>query len=203
IGLAAGLSQVKQSKREGPSARAIVLVAASNGDPEAMKNIVAEVKNNGAHLIVVAVGDKIDRKALVDIVGSENDVISAPGALDIRDALDKARLSLTQPIAARDVTLNYTVDSSRYQLVDDLLAASGGSKSVDQNVVTARWSIPVVWDTQTVNFPLVVRPVKDGKGPIGTARLTYLTCADGEKRITMSPMDAPSIDVAAASTAQP
>ncbi len=202
VGLAAGVSQIKQSKREGQAVRAVVLVAASNFDPEAMSNIVAEVKNNNARLIVVAVGNQIDHKALANAIGSENDILTAQNALDIRDALDKARLSLTQPVAARDVTLNYTVDSSRYQIVDEALAASGGTKSVEQNVVTARWSIPTVWDTQTVNFPLVVRPLKDGKGPIGTARLTYLTCGEGDKRVTMSPLDAPAVEVAASSAAQ-
>lgn len=191
-GLSAALNLIKQSTHSS-AAKTIVLLSSGTGDPKALQTASDNLKNDGIRLITIAIGTggevvKANRDLLAQLTPDKDDALIAANAATIRPALQQVALSLTHAIAVRNLTVTYTLDSTHYQLNDDLLALSGGTR-IDQNTVS--WKLPLVYDSQTVDFPLLITPLSVGSSAPGSAKLFYETCAAKVKTVTSEAITAP------------
>ncbi len=198
IGLGAAFSQLKAG-RAGTAAQVIILITGGDSDATLAQKVADEIKNNGVRLITIGVGDDANPELLASLATSESDALIAQNPIQLRDLLDTAWLSLTHEVAARDLTVTYQVNEDQFEPVNDLMSLSGGKAKRN----TIEWRVPVIWDTQTLTFPVAVRPTSIGDTSIGTASVSYLACADGNQRIELGEIAAPFVGVNSAGNGGP
>ncbi len=195
IGLAAAYSTLK-SGRAKAATRVIILVTDGTSDPNLASQVAATIKNAGIRIITVGIGDQVDAN-LLSKLATENDALVANSAINVSDVLDSSLLKLTQPLAARDLKVDFKFDTKQFAVVEDLLAVSGAALKGD----TIQWDIPSVWNTQTVDFTTVLKTLKSGETSLGTANVSYSACDTGAAQPNPVRLLAPAVSVVAKASA--
>lgn len=182
-GLATALNMFKQAG-PGEGSQVIVLITDSYAENEALTAVIEQITGRDTRLIIVGVGDAVDADVLTGAVGAEN-VYLAESSIDLPRILNIIGLSVTHNVAVTDFSLRYTVDTERFAVVEDLLALSGGQLNGD----TVEWNFGSIYDGQTVEMPLLLRPESEGEDAAGTFEVSYTSC--GEEAFSSAEIAAP------------
>lgn len=193
-GLTTAFTELKTARRS-DAAQAIVLVSDGQDEFADVANRVAtQIKDADIRVLGIGITEQTDQNVMTTLASS-GDFLYAPNLVNMRSVMDESLSRLTRDVAARDLTITYTVNDSHYQLVPDLVGLTGGTV-VDDN--TVQWNVPLVWDTQVLDLPLVVQSTEAGEAPVGSAEVSYLKCAQGEERVSGPGLAAPLVTVIAA-----
>jgi hypothetical protein len=192
VGLTAAYAQIKGSQREDAASTIILISDGLTFSPELSRPIAVEIRNSNIRLFGVGLNPIQEGQQFLLNIVNPGDYLVARGAGNLRAVMEQAQSRLTRTIAARDLTLTYTLDTDAYEVDDQLLSISGGALKEDGVV---EWQVAEVRDTEAVNFPLIVRPVATSEAPVGSVQVSYLPCAVGDNRYTSNSVGAPQLAI--------
>ncbi len=190
IGLAAAYSALK-SGRGNAASRAIILVTAGSSDATLASQVATTIKNAGIRIITIGIGDGVNAAQLQAIASTEDSLL-ASSAVNVSDVVEASLLKLTQPVAVRNLKVSFKVDTKQFAVVEDLLAAAGGTFKGD----TVSWDVPAVWNSQTVDFTTVLKALKSGNASPGTLNVSFSVCDAGRDTSQVHDIPAPPVTVA-------
>lgn len=173
-GLDAGDQALQISDRPETS-QVVVLLSDGYSDPDAAIAAANAVKSRGINIISVGVGGG-DQGLLSSIASKSSDFLFAETSRGLKQIFDETALRITNAgIVAKDLTLRFMIDTDNYSLIQNLLTDRPEIVSLG----TVEWKIPVVYDGQVIQRPLVVRSLTGQNVPYGQLEVVYKQCEDG------------------------
>jgi Mg-chelatase subunit ChlD len=173
-GLDAGGQALQGSDRPAAS-QVVVLLSDGFSDPDAAIAAANAIKSRGINIISVGVGGG-DQGLLSSIASKSSDFLFAETNRGLKQIFDETALRITDTrIAAKDLTLRFNLDTKHYSLIQNLLTDRPQIVSLG----TVEWKIPVVYEGQTIQRPLVVRSLTSESVPYGQLEVVYNQCEDG------------------------
>lgn len=195
--IAAGLLQAASvlNSNARPGSRRIIQLL-SDGESNIGNEVAAanQIRNQGIEIFAVGFGDA-DATTLRAVASPGNFFIFSQINQGLNEAFNQAGIGIAtgNRVAASDITITLTVDTDNFAVISDLTLAG----SVEDGTVT--WTIPVIYDGQSVQRSVAVVPINEGAFSLGEAEITYTTCLDGDS-VTVSSLTAPTLDVGTALT---
>jgi|GEM_PF-5344197 len=161
--------RVLRDKRPG-SIPIVVLFSDGISNPNAALQVANSLKLEGTRIISIGLG-AVDSALMNGIATSPDEAFITQDVDALSDTFVEATNQFAGLLAARNLTIQYRVDSEHYDLIADYLP---NGDIIAPGVI--QWNLALLWDAETLNLPFYVRPLGAGTFPVGTLEYAYFDC---------------------------
>lgn len=187
-GLNLGYTTLQASDRTSEALPVIILLSDGASDAAAANAAADQIKAANIQLNTIGVGAS-DQSLLSQLASSPQDYAYSGSFANLRNIFVNSALSLTGSVAAQNIRVTYALNTEAYDLVADSYQRG---TFLDSGQVA--WSLPVLYDGQTINFDFLLEATQVGAAQaIGTLAVTYTPC--DEPAVASITPDVPTIAV--------
>jgi Mg-chelatase subunit ChlD len=128
-----------------------------------------------ARIVTIGLGDDVDRDVLTAIADTptSDNAFFANNAQSLNSEFSRIARLITPRLSAEDITLNFQVNTSNFELIDNTQRPTNGVINLPAQVSWTRSSLNT---GQTATFRFTVRPLQTGSFQVGTATIEYTPC---------------------------
>mgnify|MGYP000011435461 FL=1 len=177
--IAAGLQQAALllNRNARPDSRRIILVL-SDGESNIGDEVATagQIREQGIEIFAVGFGDA-SQTDLREVASDGNFFVFSETNQGLNAAFIQAGQGIASGnlVAGSNIIIELNVDTENFEVVSELVLDG----SVD-NDGTISWTIPVIYDGQSIQRSLVIVPLNEGTFSLGDAEIIYDACLGGD-----------------------